>query len=161
MYPLQALLSVRLFREDAARSQVRQAEREVTEAREAVQRCEEELLRYQEWWPTEVDRRYDGIMNQAMKLEELDAFKGGLGLLADGELKRSDAVLEAQKEVESKEMALIKAHEAAAQARRDAAKIEAHREIWKEQEKKEAEHAEDLEMEEFKPTPPLNASEDM
>lgn len=148
-YPLQALLSVRWFREDAAKNAVRAAERKVLEAREAVEACRAELAEYRVWRAEETERRYDTIMGVDMSLDDIDAFKAGLATLADGELSRETAVAAAEKEAAACELAVNKAREAVADARREAAKIEAHRDIWREEAKKEAERLEDLEMEEF------------
>ena len=150
-YPLQALLSVRWYREDAAKSAARTADRLVTEARELEQKRRAELEEYRSWWPQEVDRRYDAIMGENLNLADLDRFKEGLAALADGELNCQMAVVNAQREVEAREAEAAKAREAVALARREAAKIEAHRDIWQAEARKEAERQEDLELEEFHP----------
>lgn len=148
-YPLQALLSVRWFREDAAKNAVRAAERKALAAREAVETCRAELAEYRIWRVEETERRYDAIMGVDMSLDDIDAFKAGLAALADGELTRETAAAAAEKEAAACSLAVSKAREAVAEARREAAKIEAHRDIWREEAKKEAERLEDLEMEEF------------
>lgn len=149
-YPLQSLLTVRRFREDAAKNEVRAAERRLAEAREEVRKKEEELERYRIWRPEEENRRYDAIMGESMSLEELAGFRAALGALAEGEQERILAVTEAEKAVGQKEREVAAAREAVAEARREAAKIEAHRDIWLAEAKKEAERREDLELEEFK-----------
>ena len=133
-YPLQSLLTVRHFREEGAKNEVRAAERRLAEAREEVRKKEEELERYRIWRPEEENRRYDAIM----------------GALAEGEQERILAVTEAEKAVGQKEREVAAAREAVAEARREAAKIEAHRDIWLAEAKREAERQEDLELEEFK-----------
>lgn len=149
-YPLQSLLTVRRFREDAAKNEVRAAERRLVEAREEVRKKEEELERYRAWRPEEENRRYDAIMGQSMNLEDVAEFRASLGALAEGEQQRVQAVTEAEKIAAQKERDVAAAREAVAEARREAAKIEAHRGIWLAEAKKEAERQEDLEMEEFK-----------
>ena len=151
-YPLAPLLKVREYREDAAKNALRAAERAVIEAREEVERCREELERYKVWRLEEADRRYETIMGKAQSLKELDAFKAGLGALADGELHREEAVAAALAEVKKREAARLAQHETS--------KILAHRDIWREQAKREAERREDLEMEEFKVMPQDTESED-
>lgn len=148
-YPLQSLLSVRYFREDAAKNAVRAAERCVAEAQEKLDTARLRLAEYQAWWPQEVDRRYESIMGTEKTLEQLDEFKAGLAALSDGELKFHEAVFEAENEMKQCVTRVEKAREVVAEARKEAAKIEAHREIWNEEAKKEAERVEDLEMEEF------------
>ena len=138
-YPLQSLLTVRHFREEAAKNEVRAAERRLAEAREEVRKREEELERYRVWRPEEEKRRYDAILGEAMSLDDVAEFRASLG-----------AVAEAEKNVARKEQEVNTAREAVAAARKEAAKIEAHRDIWLTEAKKEAERQEDLEMEEFK-----------
>lgn len=149
-YPLQSLLTVRHFREDAARNELRAAERRLAEAREEVRKKERELARYRIWRPEEENRCYDAIMGESMSLEELAGFRAALGALAEGEQERILAVTEAEKTVGRKEREVAAAREAVAEARREAAKIEAHRDIWLAEAKREAERREDLELEEFK-----------
>ena len=149
-YPLQSLLTVRHFREEGAKNEVRAAERRLAEAREEVRKKEEELERYRIWRPEEENRRYDAIMGETMSLEEVAGFRASLGALAEGEQKRILAVTEAEKAVGQKEREVAAAREAVAEARREAAKIEAHRDIWLAEAKREAERQEDLELEEFK-----------
>ena len=149
-YPLAPLLRVREYREDAAKNALSAAERAVVEAQEAVERCRRELERYKVWRQEEVERRYDAIMGETMSLEEVAGFRASLGALAEGEQERILAVTEAEKAVGQKEREVAAAREAVAEARREAAKIEAHRDIWLAEAKREAERQEDLELEEFK-----------
>ena len=149
-YPLQSLLTVRHFREEGAKNEVRAAERRLAEAREEVRKKEEELERYRIWRPEEENRRYDAIMGETMSLEEVAGFRASLGALAEGEQERILAVTEAEKAVGQKEREVAAAREAVAEARREAAKIEAHRDIWLAEAKREAERQEDLELAAFK-----------
>ena len=94
-YPLQSLLTVRHFREEAAKNEVRAAERRLAEAREEVRKREEELERYRAWRPEEENRRYDAILGEAMSLDDVAEFRASLGALAEGEQEREQAVAEA------------------------------------------------------------------
>ena len=64
----------------------------------------------------------------------------------------------AEEQVRQQEQAVTGAQRAVALARREAAKIEKHRDIWQENAKREQEHLEDLELEEF--ATPSRASDD-
>ena len=90
-------------------------------------------------------------MNVPVSIERLDSFKAGLARLAAGETDRENAVLEAEKHVEACRRELDSARDAASAARKNTSKIQAHKDIWKEEAKKEAERQEDLELEEFRP----------
>lgn len=149
-YPLQALLTVRYFREEGAKNAVRAAERRLAEAREIVRQKAEELERYRLWRPEEENRRYDAIMGTSLSVEDVAEFRASLSALAEGEQQRVQEVAEAEKAAAKKEAEVVAAREAVAEARKEAAKIEAHRDIWLVEAKKEAERQEDLELEEFK-----------
>ena len=150
-YPLQPLLNVRSFREDNAQAAVNTAEERVREAENIVAERQAELERYRQWRPQEVERRYAEIMGLAMSLEDLDKFKAGLAILADGEYVREEAVQTAEKAVEERKDELRAARQALMAARKDKLKIETHKDIWSEAEAKEAERAADLELEDFSP----------
>lgn len=150
-YPLQALLSVRHYREDAARNALRLEERRLVQAREEAERRRIELERYRTWRQEEEERRYAAIMGATLSLEEVADFRAALGALATGEQERLQAVGQAEEQVRQQEQAV-------ALARREAAKIEKHRDIWQENAKREQEHLEDLELEEF--ATPSRASDD-
>lgn len=159
-YPLQPLLDVRHFRENAAAGALRLAERALREAEDDEQRRRDELTNYRAWRPDEEERRYDAIMGQDMALADLDRFKAGLAALAQGELLREEEVRTAERATEACRKAVLAAREAAAQARRDTMKIATHRDIWREAARREAERLEDLEMEEFR-TPPSPEGDDL
>lgn len=148
-YPLQALLSVRHYREEAAQNALRLAERVLAQAREEVNRRQEELERYRRWRPEEEERRYAAILGKGLSSGQLADFRTALSELTQAEQQRVMDVTAAQKEVTQQEQAVSRARQAVAQARRDAAKIEAHRDIWRERDKRESERQEDLELEEF------------
>ena len=150
-YPLEALLSVRLYREEGAKRGVRNAEGALREAVAAVDKKWKALEEVRIWRVEEEDRRYEAIMNVPMSMEKLDAFKNGLALLAAQENDREQAVAQAQKTVERRREELRKAQEAVKAARKNTSKIQAHKDIWQEEARKEAEHKEDLELEEFRP----------
>ncbi len=150
-YPLAALLTVREYREESAKRRVRSAETTVREAEKNLEQQRKELEEYRIWRKQEEDRRYDSVMNVPLSLERLEMFKAGLARLAEEENLREQAVLAAEKEVQQRRSELEAAKTAAKIAARNTSKIEAHKNIWKEEAKKEEERREDLELEEFRP----------
>lgn len=150
-YPFAALLTVRRYREESAKRRVRSAEIAVREAEENVAQKQRELDEFRVWRRQEEDRRYAAVMNVPLSLERLEQFKAGLARLADEECTREQAVLSAKKEAEQRRVELEGAKTAAKIAGKNTSKIEAHRDIWKEDAKKEEERREDLELEEFHP----------
>lgn len=152
-YPLGPLLSVRQYREDAAQNLLRQAERLAREAETALQEREKELERYRLWRVEEEDRRYGAIMGQLLSLDDLEEFKAGLGRLRDAELRREEDVAKADQALAKARQAVTDAKSGLSKARRDTARILAHKNIWNEMARLEAERKEDLESEEFRPMP--------
>ncbi|WP_294555845.1 YscO family type III secretion system apparatus protein [uncultured Mailhella sp.] len=150
-YPLEALLSVRHYREEGAKRRVRGAENALREAEAEMEKKKKELEAFRIWRVEEEDRRYAAIMGVPMRMEKLDAFKNGLALLVAQENDKEQAVVLAGKEVERRKEELLHAQEAVKTARKNTSKIQAHKDIWQEEAKKEAEHKEDLELEEFRP----------
>lgn len=156
-YPLQQLLTVREYREQSAVRAVKAAERTLGEAEEAVRRKKMELEAWRAWRRIEEDRRYAAIMGRPTTIEGLDEFKAGLALLAAEEARKGQEAEAAEQHAEDCRGKLKTAAAAAKAARKNTAKLETHRGIWAEEAKKEAEHKEDLELEEFRPVSRLGA----
>ena len=150
-YPLESLLSVRHYREEEASRAVRDAETRCREARQRIADLQNELKAFRIWRREEENRRYDAIMGTAMSCEELEKFKAGLAALAEREAKKQEEVMLAEKELEKTEAQLEQARNHARLAQKETAKIQAHKDIWSQDAKKEAERQEDLELEEFRP----------
>lgn len=150
-YPLEALLSVRKYREEAAKRQVAHAQEEAREAEAKVKEREKELEDWRVWRVEETDRRYNALLGKTTNIEKINLFNQGLAALASDELVKIAQVDAARKYVTECLAKLDKAKVAAQVSRKNTAKIETHRSIWSEESKKAAERAEDLELEEFKP----------
>ena len=159
-YPLESLLSVRHFREEGAKRSVRYAEYAVREAEEEVTKRKEELEAFHKWRLEEEERRYDAIMLKPMSIRQIDIFKAELANLAAQETLKEEDVRKAEKLVLDKKKELEECRAQAKQAMKNTAKISAHKDIWAEEAKKEAEHQADLEMEEFRPISRLGAEAD-
>ena len=150
-YPLEALLNVRLYREDAANRSVAIAKRELKEALETAQAVREALSAWRIWRDAETERRYEALLGRRVVIEKLQAFNQGLANLSLQELEKTAAVEAADKKALECRKKMETAAQAARAARQNTAKIELHKSIWAEESKKEAERAEDLELEEFHP----------
>ncbi len=149
IYPLSALLSVRHYREDSAKNDVLIEEKKLKLEKEKFKKLEDEVFRYKEKMPELVEAEYAKIIGKKCKMKDIDITKEEVAkieqVLVDKEIK-----LEAQKQVlVASEESLQKAKIALNFARKEASKIEKHKEIWSEIAKKEAERLEDLELEEF------------
>ena len=114
-YPLQALLSVRHYREDAARNALRLEERRLVQAREEAMRRQAELERYRIWRQEEEERRYAAILGARLSLEKVADFRASLGALATGEQERFQAVRQAEEQVRQQEQESLICAEAVTQ----------------------------------------------
>jgi type III secretion protein O len=150
-YPLQGLLSIREFREEAARKAVLTAELALRAALEAEKHCQRELEAYRIWRREEMERRYQAIMGREMSLKDMDDFKAGLAALADKELALEETARQAAQEVEAARLRLKETRAARLDADRARLKIVYHRDQWLAEQLKVQERAEDLELEEFQP----------
>ena len=86
-YPLEALLSVRRFREESAARALRRANDAVREARRALDASLTALEDWRARLPEEVDRRYRAILGQTLSTEDLARFHLGLAELASHEVQ--------------------------------------------------------------------------
>ena len=150
-YPLESLLSVRVFREEEAKRGVQTAQEALRLAHEAALQRRREYEEYKRWRAEEEDRRWEALFRTRVKMSGLERFKAGLAALAAGEQSKLEAVSEAEQEEQRSEKRLAQAKTEASNARKNTAKIETHKELWTEEAKKEAERAEELELEEFHP----------
>ncbi len=149
MYPLAALLRLRLYREENAKNEVARIEKIYRHEQDRLKAYKEEAEAYKLSIPERVEAEYATIIGKTCKLKDIDTVKARVAdieqVLVDMEFR-----VEEQRQVLVKcEEQLKKAREAVVFARKEAAKIEKHKEIWTEIQKKEAERLEDLEMEEF------------
>lgn len=159
-YPLESLLSVRLFREETARRNVFAARSQLKAAAEALERARDELEAWRAWKAAEVERRYEALIGRSVTIKALTAFNADLAALADGELAKRMAVDDAGRVLEAARKRVEDAKRAVHTARQNTAKIEAHKSLWSEDSKREAERAQEREFEDFKPVSRFGAEGD-
>lgn len=159
-YPLESLLCVRLFREETARRNVFAAQSQLKAAAEALERARDELEAWRAWKAAEVERRYDALIGRSVTIKALTAFNADLAALADGELVKRMAVDDAGRALEAARKRVEDAKRAVHTARQNTAKIEAHKSLWSEDSKREAERAQEREFEDFKPVSRFGAEGD-
>ena len=82
LYPLDNLLSVRLFREETAKRGVSVAQASLREARENLESRKAELEAWRKWRDAEVERRYDALIGTKLPIGKLTAFNQGIARLA-------------------------------------------------------------------------------
>jgi type III secretion protein O len=150
-YPLEGLLAIRVFREDAAIKDLSAAESWLKTAMAETENRRQEFNNYRIWHREEVERRYQAIMGREMSQGDLEDFKAGLAWLDGQILKRQEAVAEAEKLEDEAREKLQRAKAVLREATQAREKISYHRGQWIEGAAREEERVQDLELEEFKP----------
>jgi len=158
-YPLRPLLSVRVLREDNAAAEVAIAKRRVTEALHAVEKRKQELQDYLVWRVEEENRLFEEIRNRELESEEIDQHRETVRNLRVKDAEYEKRVSDAEQDVVRAREALARAEEAHRLAVKDRQKIDAHRELWQEEENKRIARAEESEMEDFSVRGPGRESE--
>ena len=146
---LHELLKIKNIREQAAETEVRKCKNKVEVAKQEVINKQKEFEEYVEWRGQEEKRLYDNIMNMEIHQNDLDQLKQKVAMLREKDITLEQAVVEAKKQVEVEEQALVEAREAHAKAMQAVQKFEEFTKVQDDEAKKEAERLEDLEMEEF------------
>lgn len=148
-YPLERLLQVRKFREDAAAAEIARCVHALEDAKQALVQHQKELEAYIAWRLKEEDTLFKEIQNKEISLSEVETYKQTLLSLRGKEVQYEERILEAEKHIEDCKVALEQARKARLLAMRERAKIEEHGERWQDEQRLLAERAEDLELEEF------------
>ena len=148
-YPLAPLARIRRLREEAAAAERSAREKALLAARQETLARRKALEDYLAWRKEEEDRRYREILGTEMSRREMDVFKSGVAALREKDNVLMEALEAARKAEEEAARRRDEAAETLKRRRKDKEKIEAHREIWRVGEAREAERREDLEMEEF------------
>ncbi|MDR0361994.1 MAG: type III secretion protein [Planctomycetota bacterium] len=148
-YPLEPLLAARRFREEAAARETLLARRRLEEDLKAEETVREKLLRYREWRPGEEKRLFEAVRGMAVSQGELDRHREDIQALRRAELAIEDVCREAEKAVAARTAELEEAKRRQAEAIRDLRKMDAHRDIWRGEEARRLELAEEAELEDF------------
>lgn len=137
------------MREDRAATDLTHARRARTAAERTLQEKEETLRKYEETKEGRRDRVYDAVMGRPVRMETLDRARDAVkrideeGLLLEADEKKAEQDLEQRK----KEAASARVRYVAAQKNKQ--KMELHREVWIEEDRREQERAADAELEDF------------
>ncbi|WP_022665952.1 type III secretion system stalk subunit SctO [Desulfospira joergensenii] len=151
VYPLAALLKLRIFRQDKAMHGLQKCERELASARKGVKTAVQTHMDFMVWLEKEEERRYESIMGRDMTIDEVDDFKAGLLAARSQESMYLENILKAKNRVQICEENVTAAKAALLAAQKATMKIEVHRERWLEEVKKEELLTEERELEDFSP----------
>ncbi len=148
-YPLDALLQVRVHRENRAKSELAKARNIEEEARDNLLQAKEEFQNYREWRLLEEKSRYDAIIGKACTKQDFDDLKNGLAKLEIHEAELDKKVMDAKQNLQQAQEQVHAAKDFFLSMQKDKEKINAHKDIWQESLIKEEMLLEDKETEDF------------
>lgn len=148
-YPLESMLKIRTMREDRAAT-------DLTRARRARQAAETELRKktdsreqYELTKESRRDRIYDAVMGRAVTVDLLDEARDAVRQIDEEGVLLEEAERKAAAELDEKKKLAAAAHVRYVAAEKNKQKVELHREVWMEDDRREQERLADAEMEEF------------
>ena len=148
-YPLKSMIRIRAMREDRAATDLTRARRARSAAERTLREKSEKRERYEETKEARRDRVYDAVIGRAVRIETLDMARDAVnrideeGVLLEEDEKKAERDLE----VRTREASAARVRYVAAQKNKQ--KIELHREVWEEEDRREQERIADTELEEF------------
>ena len=148
-YALQPMLRIRTRREDRAATELTAARTAEREAERALEERKEELAEYERTKEERRDRVYDAVMGRPCSMDDLDKAREGVARIDEEGVLKADNVARAEGVLHEKEEASAVAQSALNLAIKERMKIEEHRQQWVEEDRKEQERLEDIELEDF------------
>lgn len=147
-YPLAPLLRIRKIREQAAAAEVTACRHRLDEAGRVLQQRRDELAEYVPWRINREKELFAVIKNRPVPLARVDEMKAEMAAMLAREHHLEDQILLAEKVRDEAREALDKARENHVRTMREEQKIKEHRVIWNDEQRREAERLQDLELEE-------------
>ena len=148
-YALQPMIRIRQRREDAAGAALVVARTEERAAAKTLEERREELAEYERTKEERRDRVYDAVMGRPCSMDDLDKAREGVARIDEEGVLKADNVVRAEGVRHEKEEASAAAQSALNLAIKNRMKIEEHRSAWIEEDRKEQERLEDIELEDF------------
>lgn len=149
-YLLQPLLTVRVFREDAAANAMIAQRRRVAAAEVELERRRQDLADYAAWRIIREEEIWNSVIGKEVLNKDLDELKLDLQIVWAGQVERQEAVFIGEKTLEEERAKLVEAVSAHRRAMRSREKLDIHKDMWRTTVLKEAEYAAELELEDFK-----------
>ena len=148
-YPLATLLAIRERREQDAALELSRREQVLTNAEEALRRCQEALDSFRQWRPAEEDRRWKHFLAKASQRKDLDAFRESLADLEREELLLEQKVDDAGKSVEAVRSDRDEAARRHIELARKLEKLNEHRKEWTRESEREEQRSDEKVLEDF------------
>ena len=142
-YVLEQLLDIRKKRADELAQQVVKARTDLQTAEETRDKAKQDLEDYVREMPEKKARLYATVMNVIVKREQLDKMKEALAELERQRLVLAEKLEQAEQNVVKAQQMLEQAQKNLLAATKNKMKLDTHKDIWLEEEKRiEAENAE-------------------
>ena len=149
MYALQSMLRIREVREDKAQTALAGARRVRFEAERTKAERERDFARFEETKDARRDAIFDTVMNKVVSLEKLDLAEEGVARIDEEGVLLKDNVHQAEAVVREKLKLEEAAHDVYLAAMKNRQKIEEHRAMWEEEDRKDREYRAEMELEDF------------
>ena len=148
-YALQSMLRIREMREDKAQTALTVARRIREDAETRRDERKADLAKYDETRDERRDAVFAAVMGKVVTMENIEVMQESVarideeGVLLRDNLRQAEGVVTEKSDLENQ------AHDAYNAAQKNKMKIEEHRAMWEEEDRKEREYRADAEMEDF------------
>ena len=148
-YALQPMLRIREMREDNAQSALTAARRVRVDAERARDARRQDLAEYERTRNERRDAIFDTVMGKVVTMDNLEVMQEGVARIDDEGVLKRDNLRQAENVVTEKSKLEQAAHDAYNLAQKNKMKIEEHRAVWEEEDRREREYRADAELEDF------------
>ena len=138
-YALQSLLRIRAMREDRAAGEMTAARQVVAAAQETLAARRRDLAQYEATREERRDRIFETVIGRAVTLDQLDLAKEGVARIDEEGILKADNVRQAEAKLHESEAAETVAREKFNLATKNRMKIDEHKAVWLDEERKEEE----------------------
>lgn len=154
------LVEIKVHRETEAATGARRQRLILEEAARTVEERRDALERFRAWREEREDALFRDVCGRLVQVADLEELKRTIFLMREQERLLADQLREAEAEREAAAAALERARETLRQAQRVVRKYGELRSVLAEEALKDAERAEDLELEDFKSRPAADGDDD-
>jgi chromosome segregation ATPase len=148
-YVLEPLLDIRKKREDDLQQQLIKARNDLQMAEEARDKAKQDLEDYVADMPEKKARLYATVMNIVVKREQLDKLKEALADLERQKLALAEKLEQAEQNVVQAQQTLEQTQKNLLAATKNKMKLDTHKDIWLEEEKRIEAENEEKELEDL------------
>ena len=148
-YVLEPLLDIRKKREDDLQQQLRKARNDLQMAEDARDKAKQDLEDYVADMPEKKARLYAAVMNMVVKREQLDKLKEALADLERQRLVLAEKLEKAEQNVVQAQQTLEQTQKNLLAATKNKMKLDTHKDIWLEEEKRIEAENEEKELEDL------------